>query len=417
METSARAEGEGEAERYAGAFARVRLVRAWIAAVAAMVAMVYAYVALLERVQRWWSSIPFRRAPRRAAVLAAWSLLGVLGPTPLFAHGTGARDAGRLADRETPSRFISVTITHGGSGAASVFTNSSGSTSFTVANSGSAGTVLLSATDCTGSISNCSASPAAGYLATGWSMPVTVSFTGGMTPGSGSFTLRVRDQSDNSLLATYAVNVTVSADPNAPTLGLAPHVGDRRDVSQCVADCFESTLAYTTPAYVSLDVPRSVTLLYRSGRAFPHGTLTLDVSDPQATATSFRLKLRDSTGAYVTFSNNTQELYFARNTSGATRIVAQFAAASIPTSAQLYTAEVTANRPAGVQSTALAAVRIIVLNDARECVRCGRRRGRVAADLHQPIGRRARHRRHRLGQLLLRHLLAIGSLHLHVACR
>ena len=42
----------GEAERYAGAFARVRLVRAWIAAAAAMVAMLYGYVALLERVVR-----------------------------------------------------------------------------------------------------------------------------------------------------------------------------------------------------------------------------------------------------------------------------------------------------------------------------------------------------------------------------
>ena len=42
----------GDAERYAGAFARVRLVRAWIAAAAALVAMLYAYVALLERVVR-----------------------------------------------------------------------------------------------------------------------------------------------------------------------------------------------------------------------------------------------------------------------------------------------------------------------------------------------------------------------------
>ena len=42
----------GEAERYVGAFARVRLVRAWIAAAAAMVAMLYAYVTLLERVVR-----------------------------------------------------------------------------------------------------------------------------------------------------------------------------------------------------------------------------------------------------------------------------------------------------------------------------------------------------------------------------
>ena len=42
--------GAGEVEQYAGAFARVRLVRAWIAAAAAMVGMLYAFVALLERV-------------------------------------------------------------------------------------------------------------------------------------------------------------------------------------------------------------------------------------------------------------------------------------------------------------------------------------------------------------------------------
>ena len=46
------ARSERGAEQYAGAFARVRLVRAWIAAAAAMVALLYGYVALLERVVR-----------------------------------------------------------------------------------------------------------------------------------------------------------------------------------------------------------------------------------------------------------------------------------------------------------------------------------------------------------------------------
>ncbi|MFL5617478.1 MAG: hypothetical protein ACJ79A_03685 [Gemmatimonadaceae bacterium] len=40
---------------YAGAFARVRLVRAWVAVAAAIVAMLSAYVALLERVVTWWT--------------------------------------------------------------------------------------------------------------------------------------------------------------------------------------------------------------------------------------------------------------------------------------------------------------------------------------------------------------------------
>jgi hypothetical protein len=46
------AHGEGGTEQYATAFARVRLVRAWIAAAAAMVALLYGYVTLLERVVR-----------------------------------------------------------------------------------------------------------------------------------------------------------------------------------------------------------------------------------------------------------------------------------------------------------------------------------------------------------------------------
>jgi hypothetical protein len=39
-------------DEYAAAFTRVRLVRAWIAAAAALVAMLYSYLALLERVVR-----------------------------------------------------------------------------------------------------------------------------------------------------------------------------------------------------------------------------------------------------------------------------------------------------------------------------------------------------------------------------
>jgi hypothetical protein len=49
---SAAAAAVSGAEQYAGAFARVRLVRAWIAAAAALVAMLYGFVALLERVVR-----------------------------------------------------------------------------------------------------------------------------------------------------------------------------------------------------------------------------------------------------------------------------------------------------------------------------------------------------------------------------
>ena len=359
------AEGEREAARYAGAFARVRLVRAWIAAVAAVASMVSPYVALLERLLKWWSTFHCRRAPRIVAVLAASCALGGLAPARMLAHGSGAREARRPPDRTTPARFIAVTITHGGNGSASVYTNASGSTSFTVTNTGSTGTALFSVTDCTGAISNCSVSPAASYLQTGWSTGVTVSFTGGTSPGTGSFTLRARDQSDSSLLATYTVTVTVTADPNAPTISLTPHLGERRDVGMCVADCFESTLSYTLPAYISLDVPRSVTILYRSGSAYPHGKLSMDVTAANApSGSTFRLRLLDSAGSYITFTNDSTSLFFARNTTGATRIVAEFKATQIPTSARLYTAEVSTIKSDGtVFGASLATVSIIILND------------------------------------------------------
>jgi RHS repeat-associated protein len=374
--TAARAEekgeGEREAERYAGAFARAKLVRAWIAVAAAMVAMLYAYVAFLERLERWWASFPSRfraRLPTRTAevlstacaVLAAIGLLALAAPRPLQA------DEGRLANRVAAarSRFSYVTITHSGNGSASVYTNATASTTFTVRNDGSPLTALLSVSNCTGSISCGSVSPAAGYLGTGNSMPVTVSFTGGIAAGSGSFRLVARDASDNSVMNYYDVYVTVSVDPDAPTLSFAPHLGDRRDVSQCVAECFESTFAYTTPAYISLDVPRSATLLYRSGSAYPHGKLMLDASSANAPAGStFRLLLLDQNGANVTFTNSAQALYFARNTSGPTRIVAQFDAAQIPTSSRLYTAYLSTIRSDGsVFGTKADTVRIVVIND------------------------------------------------------
>ena len=45
-------EREATREKYAAAFERVRLVRAWIAAAAALVAVISAYVAVIEKVVR-----------------------------------------------------------------------------------------------------------------------------------------------------------------------------------------------------------------------------------------------------------------------------------------------------------------------------------------------------------------------------
>jgi RHS repeat-associated protein len=261
----------------------------------------------------------------------------------------------------------SVSLTHDGNGTASVNTNASSSTTFTLTSlSVSDLTVNLVVTACTGSLAagSCTRSPTSVFLPSGASTTITASFTGGAAAGTGTITLAAKNTSGTTL-ASSSVSVTVTAAPTGPTVSTSPHRGDMRDVSQCVADCFEATLAYTTPAYISLDVPRSVTLLYRSGRAKPMGRLALDVSDGNTAVTSFHLQLTDPNGSYLTFSNGTTSLFFTRNTASGhpTRIVAEFDATSILTSAQLYTAYVTSYAGGTAGVTGSVAVRIIVVND------------------------------------------------------
>jgi hypothetical protein len=183
-----------------------------------------------------------------------------------------------------------VSLNHDGNGTASVNTNESGWTSFTLTSMSTQDqNVNLVVTVCNGSLApgSCESSPASVSIPSGASIGIVVNFTGGTSAGTGTITLAAKNTS-GSTLASRSITVTV-AQP-LPTVSAAPHLGDRRDVSMCVADCFESTFSFSTPAYISLDVPRSVTLLYRSGRAYPHGTLTLDVSDrtqrPPASASS-----------------------------------------------------------------------------------------------------------------------------------
>lgn len=88
--------------------------------------------------------------------------------------------------------------------------------------------------------------------------------------------------------------------------------------------------------------PRSVSLLYRSGRARPFGKIELDATDAASPAGSYcRLQLADPAGAYVIFTNRTMSLYFRKSTGGATRLAGQFDASGMATSANLYTAYVT----------------------------------------------------------------------------
>jgi RHS repeat-associated protein len=252
-----------------------------------------------------------------------------------------------------------ILLTHDDGGTASVVAGTQSSTTFTLTNAGTARTVNLSTTTCNGTLASCSVSPSSRFLNTGDVITVTVFLTGGNFTGTGTATLAAKTTT-GTLLASASVTVTVTPSLQVST---APHAGSLIDVSGCVADCFETVYDYTTPAYVSRDVPRSVTVRYRSGRAKPYGRIALDLIEANPTIAAMRLRLRYPNGSYVTFMNGSTSLYFARNTSGPTRVMAEFDASTIPTSANLYTSEVTSLLANGTQVITISSnVRIIVDN-------------------------------------------------------
>jgi RHS repeat-associated protein len=284
----------------------------------------------------------------------------------------GAEDRRGMAirpspDSAEPSRSISVQVLHNGNGTASVSSGASTSTAFTATNNGTQQiTVNFVVTTCSGNVAlgSCSASPTTAVMNPNDVVGVNVYFGGG-SPGSGTVTLTAKNASNNTTLSSASVAVTVTPAVNAPTISLTPHAGDRIDVSQCVADCFETTLGYSTPEYVSRDVPRSVTVLYRSGRAKPYGRVTFDVTDASTPAGSFfKLQLTDPNGSYVTFTNGTQAVYFTKSIAPSTLVIAEFDASAIATSAKVYTAYVTSINPGGTAAgTTSLPLRIIIVND------------------------------------------------------
>jgi RHS repeat-associated protein len=158
-------------------------------------------------------------------------------------------------------------------------------------------------------------------------------------------------------------DITVADAMSPPTISLAPHNGTLRDVSRCVADCFENTLSYSTPAYISLDVPRSVTLMYRSGQARPLGRVEIDATDPSPTpAEKMSLRLLRPNQQWVTFTNGQQELFFAGG-GGTVRLVAQFEASDMVTGAHNFTAVVTSYWPGNTRQSSTP-IRVMIINES-----------------------------------------------------
>jgi YD repeat-containing protein len=168
---------------------------------------------------------------------------------------------------------------------------------------------------------------------------VEVSIT--LASGDNTITAWIRDDLNQLTVASTVVTYTA---PPPPPLHAKPVLrqvtsGDNRNVAVCDG-CAEVTLSHTTPAYVSLDQERSVTLFYSDVQARPRGYVEIDATDnSQQPADRMTLRLLYGNGTPLTFSNGTTETHFATQ-GGVNRLGAQFLF-SVATGRWTYTAEVT----------------------------------------------------------------------------
>lgn len=157
--------------------------------------------------------------------------------------------------------------------------------------------------------------------------------------GAGTMTMQARICAVDGPCTTDTAGTAVPEPPSvpraAPVIGLAPHHGTLQDPTR-----YGSTLSYTTPAYVSLDQPRTLTLLYVSETAFPRNFVQLDVTDNSLDrADVFSLTVLDSSGATRQQTNGGHVAYW-RNTPDSARITrmgAQWSMLSVPTGAARFT--------------------------------------------------------------------------------
>lgn len=145
-----------------------------------------------------------------------------------------------------------------------------------------------------------------------------------------------------------------------PTLSLAPY-----HPAYVTAARGSVEHRYATPAYISQDQPRSVTLLYSSNLAAPTATVQVDATDNSAAPpTRMSIKLRSVlTGAMVTFTNGSQELFYSAG-AGTTRLAAQFDVSALQAQTYWYDLYVTSWFADGTSAeTAPQRISVVVSNE------------------------------------------------------
>jgi len=320
---------------------------------------------------RLWPSVllavalfPGTTPPRLRTRIASHriSLPGTSAKTcPKLPQGPSGAEPDVLSEAGPPTYVdYAVSVTPDGSPVTwSAYTNGHTST-FTVTNTGLCGDTYTFAKSAWGPISGVSLNKTSFTLQPGTNTTVVATYNVG-PPGTGVLTLTATGvnglESDNG---TFNVTVPLL---NGPVISLAAHNGAYRDVSKCVAACFDAVASYATPPYFSLDVPRSIQLIYTSAQAKPMGLVQVDATDTTSVSpVKMSLLLRRPDGTFVNFTNGSQELFFVW-AAGANRLVAQFDASTLASGAYAYVAVVRSYRADNSFRENLAPVRVLISNE------------------------------------------------------
>jgi RHS repeat-associated protein len=268
------------------------------------------------------------------------SMVGVNGTAQLQANAGGQAPNATFTVYTTP--YAGGVTVFGSSPQAIPQGNTSGSTNFTVRNNNkNTGPVTYTLSETCGGtlVSACTGVQATVQLndqQTSNTLTATYGVSKSETAGTVTLTAFSSTPAASNNYVTNVTGTPVYARANA-TVAYADSV---LNASRCVADCFEATHSFTGPSYRSLDQDRAITLLYRSNRAKPRATVEFDVVDPSIDATAkLSLKLwRTDNSSFITFTNNSTEIFFQRASgSNAVRIAAQFDASIFTTgSHKLY---------------------------------------------------------------------------------
>lgn len=302
--------------------------------------------------------------PIRARLSRACFLL-LLAAAPAAAQGHGAKkdttstpgDVSTMCEIGCIPRYAVEATPDGQSATTQV--GSSDSETFTVENVGSNSLSVSFSCGPLTDVTCTNVSPSSATLAPNASTNVVVSYT---TSYTGPYTLQL--YADGGFADDYgSYDLDVLDNHTAPIVDASPHNGGSIDVSRCVLDCLDGTLAYSTPAYYSLDTPRSATLVYRSGQAWPMPFVQVDATDTSSTpASTISIKLKRWDGAFQTLTNGTTEVTYDRASGGTNRIAAQFDASGMETGAYAYDVVVTSRWSNDWRITTVP-VTVIVVNE------------------------------------------------------